>query len=165
MASSFYRFARRSLPPTAAASTATAFVAVSLSKNDNKNSDIDGPSNNDAVGNVHLSCIELQSSRLFSNTPYTASFYSPPFFNTTKPVAICEAPPPAAPSPKVEHQHPAPVKNVASYKPTDPAEPVVAYPTVEITNSDGKKVQMKGGMWGEDHDGLVSGNVMCLCLT
>ena len=155
MASSFYRFARRSLPRTAAASTATAFVAVSLSKNGNKNSDDIGAPD-DVVGNVHQSCGGLQSSRLFSNTPYTAPFYSPPFFHSVKSVAICEAPPPAAPSTKNEHQHPAQTANIATYKPTDPAEPV-ADPTVEITSSDGKKVQMKGGMWGEEQDGLVSG--------
>ena len=64
-------------------------------------------------------------------------YYSPAF--ALKSVALCEAP----------------ASNAPAYKPTDPAEPTAD--PVEISSSDGKKVQVKGGMWGEEEDGLYHG--------
>ena len=72
--------------------------------------------------------------------------YSPAFTSLGRSVAMCAVP---LPPPTAAQQQPAP-----TYKPKDPAEPVAD--PVEITGSDGKKVQMQGGMWGEEEDGLVS---------
>ena len=74
------------------------------------------------------------------------ALYSPAF--TTYPlrsgVAFCEAPPTTS-------------QQQQRYKPADPADPdCTTDPTIEVTSSDGKKVHVKKGMWGEEDDGLVS---------
>lgn len=166
MATSFYRFARRSFPSsTVAAATATATVAaVTLSKSDKSNDD----SNNVGIGAPNDGKRHgLGSSGIFpfGNKSQTFPLYSPVFSFMGKSVALCEAPPAST------QPHQQPPQSNAPYKPSDPAEPV-ADPTVEVTGSDGKKVHVKGGMWGEDEDGLVSTNILspylmiitCVCI-
>ncbi|KAL9188276.1 hypothetical protein ACHAXT_006654 [Thalassiosira profunda] len=77
-------------------------------------------------------------------------YHSPAFTSLGGSVAMCAVP---LPPPTVTVQQPS--ASTPAYKPKDPAEPVAD--PVEITGSDGKKVQTQGGMWGEEDDGLYHG--------
>ena len=141
MASSFYyRFVRRSLPPTATVGAATAALIVSVSNNNEK---IDDKGNK---GSLLTSQQNLKSSDKlpFNYNPIYNSLLSPTFAYSSyqrKNVALCEAP-----SAAVSKQ---------AYKPLDPTDPDDE-PKVETKNSDEKKIT-KSGMWGaEEGDGLVS---------
>ena len=146
---SFYRLARRSLPSTAAAvTTASAVVAISFSDrvdDDNGNRNIADEHNNDIMHqSIRSSFFPSYSS---NNRSLYNALYSPAF--TTYPlrrsgVAFCEAPPATS-------------QQQQQYKPADPADPEgCTDPTIEVTSSDGKRVHVKKGMWGEEDDGLVS---------
>ena len=146
---SFYRLARRSLPSTTAAAvtTASAVVAISFSDrvdDDNGNRNIADEHNNDIMHqSIRSSFFPSYSS---NNRSLYNALYSPAF--TTYPlrsgVAFCEAPPATS-------------QQQQQYKPADPADPdCTTDPTIEVTSSDGKKVHVKKGMWGEEDDGLVS---------
>ena len=145
---SFYRLAQRSLPSTAAAvTTASAVVAISFSDrvdDDNGNRNIADEHNNDIMHqSIRSSFFPSYSS---NNRSLYNALYSPAF--TTYPlrrsgVALCEAPPATS-------------QQQQQYKPADPADPDCTDPAIEVTSSDGKKVHVKKGMWGEEEDGLVS---------
>ena len=138
MASSYYRFVRRSLPPTATVGAATAALIVSLSSNNDK---IDDRDNKDSL---LTSQQNLKLSGKFSYNPIYNSLLSPTFAYSSyqrKNVALCEAPPA--------------VVSKQAYTPLDPTDPDDE-PKVETKSSDEKKIT-KSGMWGADEgDGLVS---------
>jgi hypothetical protein len=137
MASSYYRFARRSLPPTATAAAATAALIVSLSNNNDK---IDDRGHKDSL---LTSQQDLKSSGKlpFNYNPLYNSLLSPTFAYSLiqkKNVALCETPS---------------VLSKQAYKPLDPTDPDDEQ--VETKSSNEKKVT-KSGMWGaEEGDGLV----------
>ena len=148
MASSFYRFARRATPPTVAAATATAAVAALVFPAEESEkcplTTQDGSNGSIGFGRDGLHPRAFASNGIFTLGSYSfLQSYSPAFLSIRNSVAQCEAPPAQQQQPK------------AAYKPTDPAEPV-ADPKIEISSSDGKKVQEVSGMWGEESDGLVS---------
>ena len=138
MASPYYQFARRSLPPTATA--ATAALVVSLSNNNDK---IDDRGNKDSFLTTQQN-LKLSDKLPFNYNPIYNSLLSPTFAYSSyqrKNVALCEAPPA--------------VVSKQAYKPLDPTDPDDEVPKVE-TKSDEKKIT-KSGMWGaEEGDGLVS---------
>ena len=139
MASSFYRFAQRSLPSTAAAATATSIAALAFvsQSRDDKATNIDALRSSSGYYNGML----LSGHKL--NFPS----YSPAFTSLgIRSVALCEE---AAATPAATQQR----QQQQPYKPKDPAD---ADTGADITSSDGKKVQTKAGMWGEEEDGLVS---------
>lgn len=138
MVSSYYRFARRSLPPTATVGAAAAALIVSLSSYNDK---IDDRGNK---GSLLTSQQDLKLSGKFSYNPIYNSLLSPTIFAYSlyqrRNVALCEVPS---------------VASKKAYKPLDPTDPDDEVPKVE-TKSDEKKIT-KSGMWGaEEGDGLVS---------
>ena len=138
MASSYYRFARRSLPPTATLAAATAALVVSLSNNNNK---VDDRGHKDSLLTSQQT-LKLSDNKLqYYNTLYN-SLLSPTFAYSLyqrKNVALCEAPS---------------ALSKQAYKPLDPTDPDDE-PKVETKNSNEKK-GTKSGMWGaEEGDGLV----------
>ena len=142
--SSYYRFARRSLPPTATVGAAAAALIVSLSNNNYKIDD------RDKEGSFFTSQQNLKSSDKlpFNYNPLYNSILSPTFANSSyqrKNVALCEAPPV--------------VSKQQAYKPLDPTDPDDEVPKVETKSSE-KKKGTKSGMWGaEEGDGLVSHDI------
>mmetsp|Transcript_37351 Transcript_37351/g.68617 ORF Transcript_37351/g.68617 Transcript_37351/m.68617 type:complete len:479 (+) Transcript_37351:28-1464(+) len=148
MSSSFYRFTRRSLPAVAAA-TSTTVAAITFSNSDKRKADDSGLDTDRSDGLLRRGFGFGSSTGIFSNK----SYHFPPLYSTAfSPLgksALCEAPPPASTQQQKSAQPNAP------YKPSDPAEPIVD--PVVVTGSDGKKVQMEGGMWGEEEDGLYHG--------
>eukprot|EP00581_Thalassiosira_minuscula_P008958 CAMPEP_0183707838 /NCGR_PEP_ID=MMETSP0737-20130205/4281_1 /TAXON_ID=385413 /ORGANISM="Thalassiosira miniscula, Strain CCMP1093" /LENGTH=506 /DNA_ID=CAMNT_0025935569 /DNA_START=10 /DNA_END=1530 /DNA_ORIENTATION=- len=174
MASSFYRFTRRSFPSAAAAAASASVFAISLSNHDDrsKKNETSRPTTATAAdgyaaenglrknrGPLGLATtgIDFGSDKSYRNFPlsYTASLFSPlAFRQATK--ALCEAPPPQAqPTSSSSQPQTNNDSNTAAYKPKDPAEPTAD--PVEIESSDGKKLPMEGGMWGEESDGLYHG--------
>lgn len=139
MAQFFSRVAgRHYLSSTIAAATATTLLATSISpKNDSVEDDVR------TVGSVDGSRHRVEPSRrhLHLNSPQTSSSL---FAYPRKSIVLCEA------------QHPSLHPNV-TYKPSDPAEPG-ANPVggIDVTTSDGRKVHVESGMWGEEQEGLVS---------
>ena len=140
MVSSYYRFVRRLLPPTATVGAATAALIVSLSNDNDKVDDRDNK------GSFLTSQQNLKSSDKlpFNYNPIYNSLLSPTFAYSSyqrKNVALCEAPS-------------AVVSKQQAYKPLDPTDPDDE-PKIE-TKSDEKK-STKSGMWGaQEGDGLVS---------
>jgi len=137
--SSYYRFVRRSLPPTATVGAATAALIVSSSNNNDK---IDRRGNKDSLLTSQQD-LKLSDKLPFNyNNPIHNSLLSPAFAYSSyqkKNVALCEAPS---------------VVSKQAYKPLDPTDPDDE-PKIEM-KSDEKKIT-KSGMWGsEEGDGLVS---------
>jgi len=138
--SSYYRFARRSLPPTATVGAATVALVVSLSNNNDKINDRDNK------GSLLTSQqdFKLSDKVPFNYNPIYNSLLSPTFAYSyqRKNVALCEVPS---------------VASKQAYKPLDPTDPDDEVPKVESKSSDDKKKGTKSGMWGaEEGDGLVS---------
>ncbi|KAL3768779.1 hypothetical protein ACHAWU_006880 [Discostella pseudostelligera] len=140
MAQFFSRVAgRHYLSSTIAAATATTLLATSISpKNDSVEDDVR------TVGSVDGSRHRVEPSRrhLHLNSPQTSSSL---FAYPRKSIVLCEA------------QHPSLHPNV-TYKPSDPAEPG-ANPVggIDVTTSDGRKVHVESGMWGEEQEGSYHG--------
>lgn len=152
VATSVYRIARRCVPSTLAAATATTCVAAFTFSEFDGRGRADGSNDKESVvvgrpndGGQRRGPLSTWS---FAST---SRFFSPAFSSLRKSAALCEAPPPPVAAPQQQ-----PLSNAPAYKPSDPAEPV-ADPAVEITSSDGKRVQVKGGMWGEEQEGLYHG--------
>jgi len=147
MTSFFYRITRRSSPSAFAAAASATVAAMTFS---NSNSDkCSSVSVRDLDGSDGMRHGFRSSDRSFGNKSYNFPLYSTAFSPLLAKPALCEAPPPSsAQQQKVAQSN-------ASYKPTDPAEPT-ADPVV-VTTSDGKKVPVKGGMWGKEEDGLYHG--------
>ena len=123
---------------TIAAATATTLLSASISpKNDSVEDDVrtvrftDGSRHGVEPSRRHL--------QLQLNSHPTSSLFAYP----RKSIVLCEAP------------HPSLHPNV-TYKPSDPAEPG-ASPVggIDVTTSDGRKVHVESGMWGEEQEGLV----------
>mmetsp|Transcript_25396 Transcript_25396/g.53108 ORF Transcript_25396/g.53108 Transcript_25396/m.53108 type:complete len:468 (+) Transcript_25396:63-1466(+) len=154
MTSFFYRITQRSPPSVATAATTATVAAVTFSKS-GKSNDISGPNVDDGPsdGLRRGSGFRSNGVLLFGNE--SSSYKNFPLYSTAsflpvlgKSLTLCEeSPPPALVQQKV--------KEVPSYKPSDPAEPTTD--PVVITNSDGEKVQLQGGMWGEEEDGMYHG--------
>lgn len=136
MASFFASYAQRSVKPTAAiaagALTATIFNRTSTqTQNEIEDNRLQTNVNSTLTG---LNLLRNNSS-IFSWHAHSASFS----LNRSSTTALCEA-------------SSNPAQKTAPYKPSDPAEPIA-----DASNNEDKTTKPKGGMWGEEEDGLFHG--------
>ena len=139
MASSFGSYAQRSIKPTAAiAAGALSATIFSRSSKQTQNDEIEDNSQQTVKTVVSSPLIGFNVLR---NNSYSSWHTHSPFplnrYNAT--TTLCEA---ASSNPAEK----------TPYKPSDPAEPVA-----DASNNEDKTAKPKGGMWGEEDDGLFHG--------
>ena len=130
---------RHYLLSTIAAATATTVLATSISPRDGSAQDDVHFVGSNANEGIQCRRSFFEQSRQTTHLNHPALSFAYP----QKSISFCEAPHPSL--------HPN-----AIYKPSDSAEPH-ADPSadVDVTTSDGRKVHVKGGMWGAEQEGLV----------
>lgn len=135
MASSFGRYTTRCIKPTAAVVTGALSAALFNTGSSTENDKVE-----DKRGST-VSYLPTSGLNLLSiSSSYSWISHSQFSLNKNN-VTLCEA----APAPAV--------KKAAAYKPSDPAEPVA-----DVGNDENNKTNKpKGGMWGEEEDGLFHG--------
>ena len=139
MASSFCRYAQRSIKPTAAVAAgaiSAALFTISSTQND-KIEDSSQRCKTTTASSHPRNILNLLHNNRSISSVYSWHAHSP--FSLNRNATFCEAAPvPAAKAP---------------YKPSDPAEPVAD----NCSANDEKTTKPKGGMWGEEEDGLFHG--------
>lgn len=136
MASSFGSYAQRSIKPTAA--IAVGALSASFFSRSSKQTQNDEIEDNSQQNVKSVASSPLIGFNVFRNSTswHTHSPFSLSSYNST---TLCEA-------------ASNPAEKTAPYKPSDPAEPVA-----DASNNSDDKTTKKGGMWGEEDDGLFHG--------
>eukprot|EP00574_Skeletonema_japonicum_P003376 CAMPEP_0201726872 /NCGR_PEP_ID=MMETSP0593-20130828/10494_1 /ASSEMBLY_ACC=CAM_ASM_000672 /TAXON_ID=267983 /ORGANISM="Skeletonema japonicum, Strain CCMP2506" /LENGTH=440 /DNA_ID=CAMNT_0048218455 /DNA_START=20 /DNA_END=1342 /DNA_ORIENTATION=+ len=136
MASSFGSYAQRSIKPTAAIAAGALSATVFNRSSKQTQNEIE---DNTQQKNVTSTLTGFHVLR--NNNSSIFSWHTPSGFslNRNNATALCEA-------------ASNPAEKTAPYKPSDPAEPIA-----DASNNEEKTTKPKGGMWGEEEDGLFHG--------
>jgi hypothetical protein len=140
MASSFGRYTKRYIKPAAAVATGALSAALFNTGSSKENDKVEDKRG--SISSLPTSGLNLLCNNSSISSSYSWISHSQLFSLNKNNVTLCDAV--ADPA----------VKKTAPYKPSDPAEPVAD----NAGNDDNNKTNKpKGGMWGEEEDGLFHG--------